>query len=442
MKVSDWENIISAFQPLDRVEADQQQLYVERPDAVSKVIIKQLRLHRKGKWIFCGSTGTGKSSELVHLAALAGEDYLVIALDLPASVNSPRLVQPFEVLVLIGAAAVRAADEVFGHKVPAVLVEAMVSAFRGVATGRAAEIDAAGLLRGVGLFAWGVATKDLPSAAEGFATAAGAIRRPSPPAARTALGGTTRTSLREGDPEVTALTNAVNGILDHLRSEFVRPPLVLVDGLDKVDDIDNIRRLFTETNLLAEVDAATVYAAPITLMVDTEWKSAGDRFRQMRLTNLLVVRPKWKPMTEALDARLSAGRAVARRVVEARLENLGFAPTDAIDGDALEELISGSGGLLRTLIRLMQGAIEEAYGRGSPRIELQDATAATAQLARELSASLNTRREDELKHVLNTGIPSGDRTSLELLIGSYVLPYDNGKLWWAPIPLVARLLIG
>ncbi len=442
MKVSDWESIITAFQPLDRVEADQQQLYVERPDAVSQQILKQLRLYRKGKWIFCGSTGTGKSSELVHLASQAGASYLVVALDLPASVNSPRLVQPFEVLVLIGAAAVRAADETFGHKVPQPLIEALVSAFRGVATGRAADMDAVTLLKGVGLFAWGAGTGDAPALVEGAYNLRRALKRPALPTARTALGGLTRANLREGDPEVTALTQAVNAILAHLDSEFVRAPLVLVDGLDKVDDIDNIRGLFTDTNLLAAIDAPTVYAAPITLMVDTEWKSAGDRFRQMRLTNLLVTPPKWKSMTVELQARLETGRNVARRVVEARLENLGVRSEDAIDLDALEELISGSGGLLRTLIRLVQLAIEEAHGRDSARIQLQDARAATAQLARELSASMNTLREKELKHVLNSGMPSGDQTSLELLIGSYVLPYDNGKIWWAPIPLVARLLAG
>lgn len=435
MPTIDLKEIYRAFDHTARLEDEK--LYVKRERAPSERIKTALSLDNNKHWIFCGSIGSGKSSELAYLGHLLTSEYFVVGLDLYQSVDDVLTIRPAEVLMLVGAAAVRTVEDWFGGTVPKDQTDALRQAFSGVLAETARGPDPSKILEGVALLAWGTGTMSVGDVGKGVASIASSMGRLVKGKQRTPLGGLTRPSLREGDSDVVALMDAVNTILRHIETEYDRPPIVLVDGLDKLDSIETIRPLFC-TSLLSGIHGASVYSAPITMMLQTEWQTASSYFERERLTNLIVVQPSRGTSIE--DDLVVRGRDVMQKVVARRFEILGFAPEEVFEDGVLDTIITESGGVLRTLVHLVRQAAFEAIREEATRILMSHVTAAIQELAHEFQITMNGQRRVELEAIRDNGEPSGNETAFELLLGNYVLPYRNGHSWWAPAPLVSRCL--
>ncbi len=443
MSVETWKKLYNLFNPTRRLELSDQDLYVRRPGSVAQTIAADLRhgLEPEGKWVVCGSMGSGKSSELVHLGSLLSDSHVVVGLDLPESVARVDLVQPSEVLFLIGAAAVRTAKEVLDHEVDAKLVARLLNAFQGLLSSEGHTVDLGKLLQGVALFAANLAAPGAGAVVGAASGAAGAAAGALGDKARTTLrrtseiGGLTR-PVKEGQPDFERLREAVDDVLEDLRGH--RPPVVLVDGLDKIQPLAAIRDLFATNRILALPRAQVVYTGPINLMLATEWQAAGGAFKRARLTNVVVHEPKLEWVTVA-NSTLSEGRETLCNVVRRRLRRLGLSQDEVFEDGALETLTEASGGLVRDLVHLVNRAVRGALQNETSHIGLATATAAVEEIRKEYEVTLNTRRVDELRHVLKSGEPSGAESSHELLLWGYVLPYTNGRVWFEPHPILRGL---
>ena len=446
MDLETWKRLYNLFNPTRRLELSDQDLYVSRPGSVAETIATDLRLglEPEGKWVVCGSMGSGKSSELVHLGALLEDSHAVIGLDLPESVGRVDLIQPSEVMFLIGAAAVRTAREVLGHEVDKKLVSKLLSAFKGLLSSEGHTVDLGKLLQGVALFAANLAAPGAGAAvgaATGAASAAtGVLGEKAKATLRRSskLGGLTR-PVKEGEPDFERLREAVDDILEDVRAH--RPPVVLVDGLDKIQELAAIRDLFATNRILALPRAQVVYAGPITLMLAAEWQAAGGVFKRGRLTNVVVGRPELE-WVELSDDTLAAGREAMHNVVTRRLRRLGLAEEQVFEDGALAVLTAASGGLVRDLIHLVSRAVRRVLQQDRPRIDVAAAEAAVVEFRKEYEVTLNTRRVDELKHVLQRGEPSGAENAHELLLWGYILPYSNGRVWFERHPILKDLRPG
>jgi hypothetical protein len=281
-------------------------------------------------------------------------------------------------------------------------------------------------LQGVALFGANVLAPGagaVVGAAQGVAKALGAAR-PSILVGKKKpqLGGLTR-RLNEGEPDLVALQDAVNSIL-HVLTEAT-PIALVVDGLDKLQKLDVIRELFATTRVLCSPEVPVIYSGPITL-------------KRARLPNIIVRKPL--PDWVTLHAgQVEAGRAALRDVVARRLERRAALPVHSVfEADALEALISASGGLLRDLIHLVNRAVRSVLAERHAIITLEAAGAAIEEIRKEYEITLNTRRVTELLHVREHGEPSGnDDVSKDLLLWDYVLPYANGKVWFEPHPILS-----
>lgn len=446
LDVETWKRLYNLFDPTARLELLDQDLYVRRPGSVAEAIASDLRygLEPEGKWVVCGSMGSGKSSELVQLGGMLHETHAVIGLDLPGSVARVDQIQPSEVLFLIGAAAVRTAQEVLDHEVDARRVQRLLSAFKGLLAPEGHSVDLGKLLKGVALFAANLAAPGagaVAGAASGVAdAAAGALGEKAKVVPRRAakLGGLTR-PVKEGEPDFERLREVVDEILFEVSA--LRPPVVLVDGLDKLQELSTIRDLFATNRILALPSAQVVYTGPITLMLATEWQAAGGAFKRERLTNVVVRRPDldWVKLA---DETIDAGRKAMRRVVVRRLRRLDLRIEDVFAPAGLELLLEASGGLLRDLVHLVNRAVRRTLQDGEPRIQETAAQAAVEEIRKEYEVTLTTRRIDELRHVRERGEPSGAEGASDLLLGGYVLPYSNGRVWFEPHPILRGLRPG
>ena len=435
MPTADLKAIYRAFDHTARLEDTS--LYVKRERAPSERIKTGLSLDNNKHWIFCGSIGSGKSSELAYLGHLLTSDYFVVGLDLYQSVDDVLTIRPAEVLMLIGAAAVRTVEEWFGGTIPKDQTDALRKAFLGVLAETARGPEPGKILEGVALLAWGAGTMSVGDVGKGVVSIASSMGRLVKGKQRTPLGGLTRPSLREGDSDVVALMDAVNTILRHIESEYGRAPIVLVDGLDKLDSIETIRPLFC-TSLLSGIHGSSVYSAPITMMLQTEWQTAASYFERERLTNLVVVQPSQGTNVE--DDLVVRGRELMHEVVARRLKGLKLAMEDVFEDGVLDTIITESGGVLRTLVHLVRQAAFEAIRDEAACILKGHVTTAIDELAHEFQITMNGQRRAELEAIRDHGEPSGNETAFELLLGNYVLPYRNGHSWWAPAPLVSRCL--
>jgi energy-coupling factor transporter ATP-binding protein EcfA2 len=418
------------FDPAEPVSQETLDQFVARSGESAKTICEdlQLGLDPLGKWVITGSVGCGKSSELVKLADLLRGDYALVPLDLPNSVARVDLLQPAEILFLVGAATVKAARDLWGHEVTAASQDQLIKAFTGLVGDRGLDLHQ--VFEGVALFLGDLA---VPGAGKIAAAATQTARQARKRHRPSALGGQTR-PMKEGDPDLQRLLEALDAILQEVRDSY-RPPVILVDGLDKLLELSAIRNLFVTTRVLCEPACVIVYTGPITLMLAPEWKAAGDQFRRVKLSNLVVHRPAIEAV-EVSAERIEDDRGRLRELVRLRLAGRDYQIAEVFDGEALELLIDASAGLVRDLIHLINRSIRSALKRTAPRIELEDVQVARDELRKDMDVSLNTLLRNELAHVERVGEPSGNPNSLRLLLWGYVLPYTNGRVWFEPHPLL------
>jgi Cdc6-like AAA superfamily ATPase len=418
------------FDPAEPVSQETLDQFVARSGESAKTICEdlQLGLDPLGKWVITGSVGCGKSSELVKLADLLRGDYALVPLDLPNSVARVDLLQPAEILFLVGAATVKAARDLWGHEIAAASQDQLIKAFAGLVDDR--SLDLHQVFEGVALFLGDLAVPGVGKIAAAATQTVGQTRKRHRPSA---LGGKTR-PVQEGAPDLQRLQEALDAILQEVRDGY-HPPVILVDGLDKLLELSTIRNLFVTTRVLCEPACIIVFTGPITLMLAPEWKATGDQFRRVRLSNLVVRRPQIEGVDVSTE-RIEYDREKLRELVRLRLAGRGHQITDIFEGAALELLIDASGGLVRDLIHLVNRSIRSALKRAAPRIELSDVHLASDELRKDMDVTLNTLLRDELAHVEQVGEPSGRPDSHRLLLWGYVLPYTNGRVWFEPHPLL------
>lgn len=439
-----WKQLYQRFEPRARLDVGDQDLFVLRPGAVAGSIRSDLELgfERRAAWVVCGTIGSGKSSELVHLGKLLWDTHAVVGLDVYQSTAAINQISPAEVLFLIGAAAARTAADIWGQPVSRDLTERLARAFQRVLSQNVSASALGELLSGVALFTANLAAPGSVAAvgaAAELVKGVGAEVDRRKTASRPILGGLTR-PLRDDEPDLEALLHVVTEILVELAR--IRPPVVLVDGLDKVSELPAIRSLFSATRTLARLDFPVVYTAPITLMLSTEWQSAGGAFKRERLTNIVTTPPPldWVTLPESYVAQ---GRSALREVIARRVQRDGLKLDDVFEPDALVTLTLASGGLMRDLIHLVNRAIRAAVLDRVGRIGAAQADAAVVEIRKEYEITFNTARVTELQHVRAKGEPSeSTATSHDLLLGGYVLPYANGRVWFEPHPILRGLRPG
>lgn len=433
LTLEQWRRLYKVFDPKRRLEFDDLQLFVERPDSVAPDIARSVTsgFDAQGKWLICGSVGSGKSSELAKLASLLRDTHVVVGVDLWQAAGRIEELAPAEILYCIGAAAVRTVKELWDHEVPSQLVDRLQAAFAGLLD-RRHRVDLGDFVEGVALFAADLLVPGAGNAGKALGRVAkGAAGKSELSVGRTRVGGLTRPT-KEGDPALRDLQDAVDAILSDIGQ--IRAPVVLLDGLDKLTELPKIRDLFATSRVLAGPQAPMIYTGPVTLMIAAEWSAAGTYFERPRLTNLAVNAARTP--ARALSAnKIAAARAVARAALERRCQSEGV-EFEAFDSEGVELLISKSGGVLRQLMHLTREACKVAAFADAESLQLQHVQTACDQLRKEFEITMNGERREALEYVAAHGEPRGDQVSHELLLWNYAFPYVNGEVWFEPNPLI------
>ncbi|MBI3797568.1 MAG: HEAT repeat domain-containing protein [Deltaproteobacteria bacterium] len=407
MTPSTWAAIGNTFAPFDPVPPSRlDQWFVERPNRTAEYLVRLLSPERlPGRHILVGQPASGKSSELTKLAAELQKQYdaLVVRFDMTDNTDVERA-NPVEVLFLMGAAIFKvAAAELPKDRQPdRQLLENLKGGLETLVQTHTANtkymVNLDKLLGGLVVFG-GAALAGPVGAAVGAAASqmiVQTIAEKFMPFRFTSGTNTQVVRKLEVEPQIEAMVEVLNQIIDDVRSRTDRPLILLVDGLDKLRDVDVISLNFLEKKFLNSPAYSVLYTGPLDLYYSPQFGEVRTRFPIVPFPH---VKLHARDNHNQPDDR---GYDVMQMVVFRRLESLGLTPQGVIADEALAMLITGSGGVMRDLIRLIQSAALQAEIAGKDSIEKPEAAKALNELRRQLMAQLTPEYHEVLQAVRST----------------------------------------
>lgn len=439
-----WEEVYRRFDPEE--PTDRHAWRATRPDSPRTTIVDALKLPFKdARFLFMGTMGTGKTTELLAIAEDLVRTHNVVYLDLwrhfEERVGDPaalQRIQPWEILVLIGLAVYRGGAERFSHRWDNESVHHLESAVKqlaGTAGTASAKLNLAKAAGTVASFAGGPIGGVVEAGLSALGGVLGAADWELP------LGERDRRPLSERDQRIRQLLDAVNRMIDELQRAYNYRLIVLVDGLDRVEDLATTRALFTESILLGSLTCPTIVTGPLVL----RHKGLAAQVRRFEAKILANA-----PVLAHDDPRRPDARGVDFLCEVFRLRTRDLAPPhpdvrseDAITRPDLERFAYYSGGRLRDFIRFVRMAAEQAWETATIPLDPAIVERCLDERRRLIELGLTRADVDVLQAVLKDPqrlLPDSDRVA-KLLEQWCLLPYPNESEWYHPHPLLMMHLL-
>jgi hypothetical protein len=425
---------------LDPLSPADPQLYVARPEppiaALRKAWAFDLDRHH---CLLVGGLGSGKSTELMHLAVEVAQEAdapLVTLLRLQEQLD-PGQVTAAQVLFLLGAASLALVP----GPAPGKIVGDLEKAYAEIVDGDGGKMDVGELVSRIAVLAGGLAkATGRPLVGELVAGLGGVVARAKPP--RLPLPGN-GLKLSANQTPVTNLSQAVAAAMAWTREKYIQTPLAFfVDGLDRLDP-SSVDEIFG-SGVLSLPPAPVVYSAPLALRYTVKGVALEPHFDFLTVHNFPVFDE------HEHESRNPAGFAAMRELVRKRLERAVLEPTQVFtdgltEGGLVDDAIELSGGVAQTLLRLLDGALRSAVVAAStPGADVIIDKATLDAVAHEAAKSLALRVRPSQFEVLRKVQASAERPegedSDELLYYNIVLAYPNDPAWFRPSPLLRRYL--
>lgn len=220
------------------------------------------------------------------------------------------------------------------------------------------------------------------------------------------------------------------GLVQH-RSRRI---LFVIDGLDRIRDIERAKALFVDSQVLSGLACPSIICGPFAL----RHHPATAAIRGYSAVCVLVNEPVLLQENPALPG---PGVHFFCELFDRRVADLG--EPDLVPRPLLVELAYRSGGRARDFVRLIRALAEEAWQA--------DVEAAAAPLVRKVLDAMRRQREmglhkghirllEEIVADPEHRLPDG-QLAQELLSYGTVLPYPNESGWYYPHPLLTINLV-
>lgn len=397
------------LRPLSSI-TDMNHYYVEHSAVVLERLALQLRTRRRLKILFTGHRITGKTTALNRVAHQLGDDFFVIHISIPRVLNTYD-VDYSDLMFAIGLRLIkRATDEnVIPRGLTTLVREDLLDDVLRWLQERIKGIPIAPLSTDMSLMAR-------------INVLVGTLE------AKLSTEARTRTTVREHIAlHLSELIERINYVAHEVERKSGKHVLIIVEDVDKLD-LEPARRLFLEhARTLTAPRVSIIYTLPIALRYSLDFPQISANFDRHFI--LPIVRT-----VERDGSRCESGWDTLREVFLKRInENL-------VSTDALDTLISASGGLIGMLIRLGLLATEYALVDGKERIDEQSAEQAIAEVRGDFKALLRPDDYEILKRCLKGEKLANERPVQELLYTGALLEYHNHEPWIRVNPLVQSLV--
>ena len=231
------------------------------------------------------------------------------------------------------------------------------------------------------------------------------------------------------DTHLDELHEKINLVAELTNEATKCPVLFVVEGTDKTDTT-RAREIFSgHTNALTTFQAAAIYTFPITLAYSTEFNQLKTAFDQrFALPNL--------KLSNHDGSNNAEGKGSMRTIILERIDP----GADLVDRESLDLFVGASGGVVLSIIRLVQQAAVHAISRGSACIEKEDAAYAITQERGDFVRVLDTSDYPILKERHGDKVLSSDGNVQRLLHCLALLEYENDVPWCDVHPIVLPLV--
>jgi hypothetical protein len=381
--------------------------YINRPgNPIAELIDALLApFYRPPKFFFSGHRGCGKSTELLHLMANPGIQKKFWPVNFSIRDEADIIDLDFrDILLAIGSRMFRDYRK-SGGKLPDQLLKELNS-WKGKVEEEVKTIHS------------GRTAFEIGAGLDNFFANTGIKMRLEP---------ATRAEIRQVfERDITGLIAVINNIATAIYSKDHRIPLILIDDLDK-PNLEVARAIFHDRrNIMMQPNVAIIYTVSSALFYTKEFEAIRDQ--AIFLPNI-----KLHPhaQTEVKDRE---GYQNMRHFVHVRID------PSLVDGQALEEAISNSGGVFREMARIMRTAIGRARRRRSAKVETVDVDCATTEIRNEYRRILDESDIEILKKVHQSNRLEYDDRLRPLLQLLAVLEYRNGENWCDIHPVLRRLI--
>lgn len=385
-----------------------------------------------------GTIGTGKTTELLRIVEARASHEFVVFLDLArhfdrlGRIEGLQHVNQWEVCFLVGLALYRTAEDTIGFPFPRDLLKDLESAWsqlaRASGTPQPAQVDLGKLAKAV--VTAGAAIVGGPGAAlagAGLGAAAEAVR-----ASWNLPMGASSTRLPDDDEQVKTMLHTVNRVIGEIQTRH-RPVLLVIDGLDRIRDIQRARELFVESDVLARLACRVVLSGPFALRHHPA-ASAVPRFQLQPLVN--------EPVLDQHDpTKPGPGLAFFTELFRRRADDLGG--SELISQPLLDHLAFYSGGRARDFVKMIRLVAQEAWQADTGAATHALVESVIDQERRLLETGLHRGHIDVLESAMRDvdhRLPK-DELVWELLTLSRLLPYPDHSEWFYPHPLLTRHLL-
>lgn len=399
MKAKVLSEVYDIFDPQEALSGDKLREYYVKRESPVKSIADILSSEKPLKYLFVGSRGNGKSTELNRLSELVKDNLFVVSFSIKDKLNLFD-VDYADILLVIATEIYESVSDKLSAK-----LKHYLDAWSEKIVERVKEKQK-GLEFGAGFSA--------------IVNLAGKVKTQV----------TTREVTREVmTPRLSDLIDAINRILMDAEKELGKKILVIIDDLDKVNLEKGEELFYMHGAELTQPVCKIIYTIPQPLLFSNKIRQIILQYFDGRkeLHNINV-----NHRNGEVDP---SGYEVMREVALMRMEE------DLITEEAMVEAIKSSAGILTELVRLIRDAANIANMEDRSRIEEGDVKRVVTGIRNDYIRILGKEDLEILKGVKNTKGKIGDEDRFhDLLFSLAILEYANDEVWYDIHPTIKGII--
>ncbi|MBL7117289.1 MAG: AAA family ATPase [Candidatus Syntrophoarchaeum sp.] len=401
MKAKALPEVYDIFDPQEPLTGEKlREYYVNRESPVKRLsgILKTTK--KPLKYLFVGSRGNGKSTELNKLSELVKEELFIVPFSIKDRLNLFD-VEYADILLVIGA---EIYDKVSEQIELSKELDEYLNSWSETVVERVDEKQ-----KGIGLGAGFTAIVNL----------SGKIKTQV----------TTREITRDIiKPRMSDLIDAINKIIVDAEEKLGKQLLIIIDDLDKVN-LEKAEELFYMHGAeLTQPICKVIYTIPQPLLFSNKIRQIVLQYFDGHevLGNIKVHDKNSNLNSESCEVMKDVA---LRRMSE-----------DLITEEALVTAIEFSGGILTEFMRIIKDAANIANTEGRERIENEDVEHAITEIRNDYIRILSKEDLEILKGVSKTKEKTDGESFQDLLFSLAILEYSNGEIWYDIHPTIKRVI--
>lgn len=402
MKAKSLSDVYDIFDPQEALSGEKlREYYVRRESPIDRHANALRSSKRPLKYLFVGSRGNGKSTELNRLSGLLKDDPLIVPFSIRDKLNLYDI-EYSDILLIIAAEIYENVSE--NLKLSSELSDYLDSWSEKIIENEKRLGFSGEVKTGFSAFVLNLTGKMKTEA-------------------------TTRQVTRKViQPQLSDLVHAVNNIIFEAEEKLDKKILVIIDDLDKVN-LEKGEELFYKHGAeLTSPICRIIYTIPQPLLFSNKIRQIVLQYFDGRidLGNINIYDRNGK-----LDLE---GCVLMKQVALKRMDD------SLISKDALNLAVKYSAGVMTEFIRIIRSAgnIADTDGRG--RIDVSDVEQAIADTKNDYIRILNPQDIVILKDVMKTKGKVGGEKFQDLLFSLAILEYSNGEAWYDIHPAIKRII--